>query len=325
MRYELRARTLDPELAKAPPRAAAVMADNATHVTSALAQTFSTGLIEWHRFPVTLPIDDIVAGLNAVQPTVLTVYASLLCPLVEEARQGRLRIRPLRILSGSEPLFPEIRAAVEDTWAVPVVNIYGTSEAGGNAVSCGLGPWLHLSDDLVITEFVDCAGDPVAAGQCSDKLYLTNLYNYALPLIRYEITDQLRRIDGVCPCGSVHQRIEDPLGRLDDVFYYGQLTVHPHVFRSVLGRERHIVEYQVHQTATGAEVAARWVGPVDFADIAAEIADGLARLGLADPEVNVRATDRLERQSSGKLKRFVPSAALSCMSQTQKEEQCRSI
>jgi len=113
MRYEIRARTMDAELAAAPPRAAVVMADQATHATSALTQTFSTGLIEWHRFPVTLPIDDVVAGLNAVQPSELTAYASVLCPLV---------------------------------------HVYGTSEAGGSAVSCGDGPWLHLSDDLVITE-----------------------------------------------------------------------------------------------------------------------------------------------------------------------------
>ncbi len=306
MRYEIRARALDPDLASAPPVAAAVMADHAAHPTSALAQTFSSGLIEWHRFPVTLPIGDIVAGLNAVQPTVLTAYASVLYPLVHEARQGRLRIRPLRILSGSEPLLPEVRAAVEETWGVPVVNVYGSSEAGGNAVSCGLGPWLHLSDDLMITELVDNAGHPVTAGECSDKVYLTNLYNHALPLIRYEITDQIRLLDGACPCGSVHQRIEDPLGRLDDWFDYGGLTVHPHVFRSALGRQRHIVEYQVRQTATGAEVGVRCVGPVDCDELAAEIAAGLAGLGLVNAEVTVRPTEGFERQSSGKLKRFVP-------------------
>lgn len=308
MRYELRARSLDPELAAAPPRGAVIMAEDPTHATSALTRTFSTGLIEWHRFPVTLPLDEIVAGLNTVQPTVLTAYASALYSLVHEARQGRLQIRPLRILSGSEPLLPEIRAAVEETWGVPLINVYGTSEAGGNAVSCGLGPWLHLSDDCVIVEPVDGEGHPVAAGTCSDKLYLTNLYNHSLPLIRYEITDQIRLIEGACPCGSVHRRIEDPLGRLDDVFYYGDLCVHPHVFRSSLSRQRHIVEYQVRQTETGADVAIRCVGPVDFDGVAGDIAGDLARLGLAAPEVTVVPVEHLERQSSGKLKRFVPLA-----------------
>ena len=46
-------------------------------------------------------------------------------------------------------------------------------------------------------------------------------------------------------------------GRVDDVFTYdGGVQVHPHVFRSVLCRDRGIVEYQVRQTATGADVAA---------------------------------------------------------------------
>jgi hypothetical protein len=39
------------------------------------------------------------------------------------------------------------------------------------------------------------------------------------------------------------------------VFHYpGEVVVHPHVFRSVLGRERDVLEYQVRQTAAGADV-----------------------------------------------------------------------
>ena len=82
--------------------------------------------------------------------------------------------------------------------------------------------------------------------------------------------------------------------------------MHPFTFRSMLGRERDIVEYQVRQTARGADVRVRCQGAVDTARIAAALRAALADLGLADAEVTVTAVETLERQDSGKFRRFVP-------------------
>jgi phenylacetate-CoA ligase len=309
LRYEVRALRQDAGLAAVPARGAMVYADHAAHVSSAMGQTFATGEFEWHRFPVTLPLDEIVAGLNACQPTLLSGYPSVLYVLAKEVGQGRLRIAPTRLSCAGEPLLPEIRAALQEAWGAPVINLYGASEFGGH-VSCGAEPWLHLSDDLVIFEPVDAAGRPVGPGVCSDKIYVTNLFNYTMPLIRYEVTDQVRFLEGPCPCGSVHQRIADPQGRQDDCFRYGDLTVNAHVFRSVLGRQRNVVEYQVRQTASGADVAVRRIGPVDCTEVAAEITRDLKTLGIDSPEITVVPVDHLERiASSGKLKRFIPLTA----------------
>jgi phenylacetate-CoA ligase len=87
----------------------------------------------------------------------------------------------------------------------------------------------------------------------------------------------------------------------------GQL-VHPHVFRSALGRDRRIVEYQVLQTPAGAEVLV--VGaPADPDGLARRLPGELARLGLPDPAVDVRPVDALERQATGKVRRFRPLEA----------------
>lgn len=306
LRYELRAVRERADRPTAAARVAIVAADHATHISSAIAQTFANSELELHRFPVTLPLDEIVAELNACQPTLLGGYPSTLYALADQTRQGRLRIAPIRVSCAGEPLLPEIRAALEGAWTVPVINIYGASEFGCHG-ACGLGPWLHLSEDLVITEPVDAAGRPVAPGVCSDKIYVTNLFNYTMPFIRYEVTDQMRLVEGPCPCGSAHQRIADPQGRQDDCFRYGDLTVNAHVFRSVLGRQRNVVEYQVRQTASGADVAVRCIGPVDCVEVASEITRDLKTLGLDSPDITVVPVERLERiASSGKLKRFIP-------------------
>ena len=166
---------------------------------------------------------------------------------------------------------------------------------------------IHLPDDLCIFEPVDADGRPVAPGTLSHRVLVTNLYNHAQPLIRYEITDQVTLIDGPCPCGSSFRRIEDPQGRLDDVFEYADgLSVHPHVFRSALGRQPAVVEYQVRQTRQGATIGIVTTAPVDVQTLQTKLNDALTAIGLADARVEIETVTEIPRQASGKLKRFVP-------------------
>jgi phenylacetate-CoA ligase len=306
-RYVLRAVALDPALQSGPVTMANVAASHPTHATAALSRTFSSPALKMLRLPVTLPVEDIVAGLNDAQPVFLHGYPSALHLLTHEAKAGRLRIAPGRVLTSSEPLLPEIRAAVEDTGGVPVGNCWGASEGGGMAVACDLAG-THLNEDLHIVEPVDDQGGPVPAGVASSKLYLTNLYNQTVPLIRYEITDQVAVMDEPCPCGSAHRRIGDIHGRLDDTFVYGGVVVHPLVFRSPLAQRPNILEYQVRQTPTGADVAVRCNGSADVRGLDEDIRCALGRLGLVGLEVRVSVVDQLERGATGKLKRFVPLA-----------------
>ncbi len=253
---------------------------------------------------MTLPLVDIVAGLNEVQPTILQGYSSVLHRLALEARRGRLRIQPRRINPISEPLVPETRALLDEVWGVPITNGYGMSE-GLFAGGCAHG--IHLPDDLCLVEIVDRDGRAVPPGQLGQRILVTNLYNPALPLIRFEVTDEVQVVPGPCPCGSVLRRIGDPQGRLDDTFAYPDgTTVHPHVFRDVLGQHPTLVEYQVRQTARGADIAIVTAGPTDEAALAGGVAAALRRVGLAQPVVTTDVVTAIDRQSSGKLKRFVP-------------------
>ena len=114
-------------------------------------------------------------------------------------------------------------------------------------------------------------------------------------------------VPGPCPCGSALRRIGDPQGRLDDTFAYPDGTsVHPHVFRDVLGQHPTLIEYQVRQTTRGADIAIVTEGPIDEAALAGGVAVALQRVGMAQPVVIVDLVTAIDRQSSGKLKRFVP-------------------
>ena len=305
VRFPARDRLVHRELANRPPVVVTVAAAKASHISAALGATFSTPDLPRHSVPVNQPMEQIVDRVNELQPTTLMGYGSFLPQLAAEARAGRLRIAPQRVVAISEPLLPEARAELESTWGVPVASGYGMSE-GLFAGSCGDGS--HLPDDLCLLEPVSVEGTPVDAGTTSAEVYVTNLYNTVVPLIRFEVTDEVTILDGPCACGSVFRRIADPLGRLDDTFIYPNGTaVHPHVFRSCLNQQ-HLVEYQVRQTARGADIFAVTSGAVDTGAVASRIEHALRDLGLPAPEVTLVLVDAVDRLPSGKLKRFVPGS-----------------
>ena len=135
-----------------------------------------------------------------------------------------------------------------------------------------------------------------------------SLYNRAQPLIRYELTDEVVVLDvALPPCGSAHRRIADVQGRLDDLFVYGRVEVHPHVLRSVLGAvPPEVLEYQVRQSVAGVDVAIRSTGPVDTVGLEA-LAEALRGVGLPDGSAVVTVVESIERhRGTGKLRRFVP-------------------
>src|SRR3712207_8825470 len=54
-------------------------------------------------------------------------------------------------------------------------------------------PELEIDEDLVMVEVVDKDNEPVPPGTPGAKVLITNLVNFAQPLIRYEISDADRK------------------------------------------------------------------------------------------------------------------------------------
>jgi hypothetical protein len=115
MRPSLWDRAVAPELAAQPMRVAMVGARIATHMTSAMPQTFANPMVDVALFPMTQPIDRIVAGLNAYQLLALMGYPSMLArlgvpdPAVEVHRVDRLERQP----TGKVRRFRPLTGAVE--------------------------------------------------------------------------------------------------------------------------------------------------------------------------------------------------------------------
>ena len=286
-----------------------LFASSAKHISGAL-HAFTRGMADDEaplvHLPPSMAIAEIVAALNAAQPVVLQGYPSSVGLLAREAVAGRLRISPKRVLTCGEQCTDATRAAVAEVWGIGVDDYWGCSE-GAYAFPCEAGDGMHLPDDLVIVEPVDRDGNAVAPGVPAAKILLTNLYNRTQPLIRYEITDAMTLMAGTCPCGCAHRRITDLAGRSETLFFYdGDAVVHSIGIEGLFLSAPAVVGLQVTQTRRGADVAVIIDRDCNLESLRCGLIDLMARSGVADPQVTIRAVDALERLWSGKVQKFQP-------------------
>ena len=285
-------------------RMAVLEAGEPPHASTPLFDVAIGPLMQTVVIPAAAPFDQVLRAVADAQPTHLVGYASAIGRLARAAIARELDIRPVRVSTNSEPLSEEDREAIGTAWGAPVHNLWGSTEVGVQAVGCGQGDGLHICEDEVILERVDSAGRPVGPDEPAVRTLATGLAGRTFPFIRYDLGDEVTLLPGRCECGSSMLRVADIAGRRDDDFRYGERMVPASAFRYVLGTDPMISEYQVHQTADGADVLV--VGSPDVSAVAAALVSSLRRFGLSNPAINVSVVTRIPRHATtGKLKRFI--------------------
>lgn len=158
-----------------------------------------------------------LSSLNRWQPEVLVGYTN---PLYEFALfvdyNGGPKFRPRSIICGAEKVHPFQREVLEKVFKCPVFNTYGSREFMLIAAECEKHEGLHVSMENLIVEVVDGAGNPVKPGEVG-RVLVTDLHNYGMPFIRYEIGDLARLSDRQCSCGRGLMLLDDIVGRSLDV------------------------------------------------------------------------------------------------------------
>jgi phenylacetate-coenzyme A ligase PaaK-like adenylate-forming protein len=270
------------------------------------ARTLDVGLHRILSLPVTRPVGELVAALNAFDPDVLNVYPSMGVLLAEEQLAGRLRLSLRTMSTSSELRTPEAAARIEEAFGVRPFDLYATTEGlwGGE---CDRHEGPHLFEEDVIVENVDEDGRAVPDGARGARLLVTNLANRVQPLIRLEVSDAVTLSAPACGCGRTLRRLERVDGRAEDVIWLpgagGQpIAVVPMQF-SVIARDRDVVEFQVVQEGARLVVlvVGRGAGPGLEERLRAGVDERLRALGVASIEIDVRRRSALERSAGGKL------------------------
>ena len=268
--------------------------------------TFESGGPASHCSGGTQPLDEIVDGLNNARPAVqaLQAWPSLMRQLALEAIAGRLTIKPTWVSVAGEVCTPAVRDTVRSAWGIETSEFWGCSE-GTYAFPCGVGKGMHVADDLVILEPADADGNVVPFGQPAERLLLTNLFNLAQPLIRYDLADAVTMTDEPCPCGCAHRRITSVNGRINGSFKYGNGAVVPRaaIEQTVLAAPG-VADFFIGKTQGGVDLSVVTDGSCDLQLLRKELIDVLRRHGGPESDVSVQEVGSLDRLWSGKSKQF---------------------
>jgi amino acid adenylation domain-containing protein len=151
-------------------------------------------------------IEQVIEQLNSFQPHRLTGYSSSVSYLADLALEGRLRIQPQSIFVSGDPLTDYMEQKIKHAWSVPVYNLYASCESIFIAIKECSQEEMTVLEDLNILEVLDECNQPVSPGE-QGRAVLTNLYNHALPILRYELGDYVVR--GTTKHGSYFTTIQD--------------------------------------------------------------------------------------------------------------------
>ena len=267
-------------------------------------------------FSAQRPVAELVAELDAFDPTFITGYPSALELLAEEQAAGRLHLRPVLVETGGESTAPDARARMAAAFGCVVHNAYGASECLSLAASCPH-DWLHVNSDWVILEPVDEDFRPTSPGRPSHTVLLTNLANRIQPIIRYDLGDSVLARPDPCPCGSPLPAIR-VAGRRDDVLRLAAadgrtVSLLPLAIGAVVEETLGVRRSQLVQTGP-ATIRLRLEAEPDvdvermWRDVTANLSAYLAEQRLANVDL-VRASEPPEQSMhSGKFRQVIAEA-----------------
>lgn len=145
-------------------------------------------------------------------PDYLLSYPSNLLGLARHCRRERITLPHLEFVETmGEVVNADVREAVRDAWDAPLIDIYSAQEVGVVADQCPDNDHYHVPAETILVEVIDEAGEPCAPGQVG-RVLVTPLFNYAMPLLRYELGDYAE-VGPPCPCGRGLPVLTRILGR----------------------------------------------------------------------------------------------------------------
>jgi phenylacetate-CoA ligase len=297
-------------------------ASSPIHLSNRIYEALRADQLDAPKVSVTMPVAEVVAALNGYRPDVIITYPSYIKVLIVEQRERRLHLAPKAIYSVAETLAPEVCNLVRETWGIRVNNRYNSTETFASGSECEHFNGIHLPEDIVIYEPVDGDNLPVDENTYSSKLLITTLFNRALPLIRYEVSDIVKMTTAPCPCGRPFSRVTSIIGRREEILRFPgkngvEVSIHAGQLRSPLIRMPGLHQVQFGRLGSGIQVKISAHDPKQADKIAInvrqEVLAVLERNGIADASVSTVVMDAIPRSGTGEKERLVANNPDDCL------------
>ncbi|MFI7641486.1 hypothetical protein [Nonomuraea sp. NPDC049400] len=288
------------------------------HFASTVAAARLRGRSRVAAFSVHQPLHHLVAQLNAFRPAVLAPYASIGALLAGEAEAGRLHINPALVMLTAEGLPVGEYARIAAALGAKVRTSYACNECPFLSYGCSES-WMHVNADWAVLEPVDERYRPVAPGEPSHTVLLTNLANHVQPILRYDLGDSVVLRPDPCPCGSPGPAVRVQ-GRAAELLTFpgpageqAPVTLAPLPLATLLEAVPGLELFQIVQTAPatlrirlhpapGSDPATLWHR------VETRMRDLLSRHGLGHVRLE-HASEPIQHSAGGKVRAVIPLSA----------------
>ncbi len=235
------------------------------------------------------------------QPGLIFGHAHSLYLLACQLRKAKITdIRPNGIISTAMPLHQWQRVVIEEVFGVAPTNRYGCEEVSLIACECDKHQGLHIATESVFTE-VEPTG----------HILVTDLVNFAMPLIRYRVGDVVTTTDRLCTCGRGLPLIETIEGRDADfvITPAGSLISGISLTENFAMHIPGAAQVQVVQE-TRYDLLVRLVADADFTEASRrKVAELVGQVFGPTVRHEVELVDRIPQEPSGKYRFCISKVA----------------
>lgn len=158
-----------------------------------------------------------VTALKTIKPTMILAYANvayLFANIINSKSIDLSNLGLKGIICSAETLTEQKRSAIEKAFCCKALNRYGSREVGMVASECLEQDGLHINTDGVYLE-LERGGNEALPGE-SGEIIVTDLWNYGMPLVRYQMGDVGTKSAHQCKCGRNLPTIKNIEGRISD-------------------------------------------------------------------------------------------------------------
>jgi phenylacetate-CoA ligase len=162
--------------------------------------------------PLSTDVAQLVDWLLAKNPTYLLTYPTCLAALLDRFEQlGKRPTELVEVRTVGETLAPQLRERTQAVLGARVCDAYSAQEVGAIALQCPESDLYHVHAESVLIEVLNDAGAACAVGE-TGRVVVTDLHNFATPLLRYELRDYAE-VGPACSCGRGLPTLRRVLGR----------------------------------------------------------------------------------------------------------------
>ena len=254
---------------------------------------------------VTCDTDTQLQWLLNRRPDYLGTYPEIMRELARAADRRGVQLSFKLLFSNGNLVDADTRALCRRAFGSEIADTYGAREASHIAAQCPDCGEYHISAETSVVDVLRADDSPAAPGEYG-RVVVTSLYNYAMPLIRYELGDMAEAGTTAPACGRGLPTLRRILGRYRNLFRLRDGTARfPDVTSFRLGDFIALKQWQVVQTDFD-DIEVRYVADSDDRSIDLDALTLRVRTVLRQPvRVIPHRVERIERSASGKFEDFM--------------------